>query len=244
LAAEASKSQSPAEKLYSLFVARDDVYGVEDSQGWRTERGKLTIAHIESHLKGEYTLGVYPFNRKGYVKWVLIDVDYKGGELFYDYMCRKFGANSVCLEDSGGKGVHIWAFLQPTPLWQIANKLDDMEQELKHRIFPKQREWKVDTIGNFVRLPLGVHHKTGNRSRIVKGNLWLLKPYVTCEHRIYDQFGDPNCRYYDSSIGYCQQDLCPKMERARRRSFQGTFGDFRFYSGLRLSMCLLPPIRS
>jgi hypothetical protein len=33
-----------AERLYELLVARDDVYGVETDEGWRTERGKLTVA--------------------------------------------------------------------------------------------------------------------------------------------------------------------------------------------------------
>jgi hypothetical protein len=38
-------------------VARNDVYGVETSEGWRTERGKLTLEQVEKHLKGEFTLG-------------------------------------------------------------------------------------------------------------------------------------------------------------------------------------------
>jgi hypothetical protein len=97
-------------------------------------------------------------------------------------------------------------------------------------------------LGNFIRLPLSRHFKTGNWSKILKGDIWKVKPYVTCQHRVYDQFGDPNCTYYNGTIGYCQQDLCPIMERANRRSFQGTFEGFRF-QGLRLSMCLLPPYR-
>ncbi|MBS7635747.1 hypothetical protein KEJ37_00135 [Candidatus Bathyarchaeota archaeon] len=215
--AEASKSQYLAERLHSLFVARTDVYGVEDKHGWRTERGKLTINHIENHLKGEFTLGVYPFNRKGVIKWLLIDIDYKVGELFYDYMCRKFSRESVILEETGGKGTHVWAFLQPTPLWQIAHKIDEMENETKHRIFPKQREWKSDIIGNFVRLPLGKHHKTGNWSKIVKGDIWTAKPYITCVHRVYDQFGDGNCPAIDGTAGHCQENLCPHMLKRSQR---------------------------
>ncbi|MEM2385807.1 MAG: hypothetical protein QXO67_02385 [Candidatus Bathyarchaeia archaeon] len=209
---QASKNQSTAERLYTLFVARNDVYGVEDEKGWRTERGKLKIEHVENHLKGLYTLGVYPFNTKGYVKWLLIDIDYLGGDLFYEYMCKKFGKESVLLETTGGKGAHVWVLLQPTPLWQIANKIDEMEQEIKHRIFPKQREFRKDIIGNFARLPMGKHHKTGRWSRIVKGDIWTVKPYVTCMYRVYDQYGDGNCTYYDSSIGYCQAEFCPKLQ--------------------------------
>lgn len=216
MGAEASKSPSLAERLYNLFVARSDVYGVEDRHGWRTEKGKLTINHIENHLKGEYTLGVYPFNEKGYVKWLLIDIDYKGGDLFYEYLIKKFTKQSVIMEDTGGKGTHVWAFLQPTPIWQIADKIEEMENEIKHRIFPKQRELKPDIIGNFARLPLGRHFKTGNWSKIIKGNLWAVKPYVTCVHRVYDQFGDGNCLAIDGTVGHCQENVCPIILRSER----------------------------
>jgi hypothetical protein len=207
------RSQSLAERLHELFVARDDVYGVETGEGWRTERGKLTLEQVEKHLKGEFTLGVYPFNRKGYVKWLLADLDYKGGELIYEYFCKKYGKESVILEDTGGKGTHIWVILQPTPLWQIASKLDAMEKELGVKLFPKQREWRADTIGNFVRLIFGKHHKTGNWSKIIKGNIWTVKPYVTCQYRVYDQHGDGNCTAINGTVGYCQQNLCPKLLR-------------------------------
>jgi hypothetical protein len=44
---------SLAQKLYDLFVVRDDAYGLEDKSGWRTVKAKLTIAEIEDHLKGK-----------------------------------------------------------------------------------------------------------------------------------------------------------------------------------------------
>jgi len=135
-------SQSLAERLYELFIARDDVYGVETSEGWKTVRGKLTTKEVQDHLNGKYTLGVYPFNRKGYVKWLCIDLDFKGGEFFTLYMGKKFSKESMIEELTGGKGTHVWVFLQPTPLWQIADKITEMEKEIGVRIFPKQREWK------------------------------------------------------------------------------------------------------
>jgi hypothetical protein len=237
------KSRSLAERLMDLFIARTDIFGIETQSGWRTERGKLTLEHVEKHLKGEFTLGVYPFSGKGVIKWLLADIDYKGGETIYAYMCKKFGENSIILADTGGKGTHCYALLQPTPLWQIANEINEIEKDLGVRIFPKQRQWQEKTTGNFARLILGKHHKTGNWSKIIKGDIWKVKPYVTCQHRIYDQFGDGNCTYYDGTIGYCQQDLCPKMERAKEK-FQGTFEGFEadmFASlrGLNREMCQL-----
>ncbi len=73
-------SQLLAERLYELFVARLDVYGVETSEGWKTEKGKITLKEVQDHLNGKYTIGVYPFNRNGCIKWLCIDLDYKGRE--------------------------------------------------------------------------------------------------------------------------------------------------------------------
>jgi len=212
------KNRSLAERLFQIFIARTDIFGVEDKTGaWRTERGNLTIETVEKHLKGEFTLGVYPFNQKGYIKWVLADLDFKGGQAVYEYICKKFSQESTLMVDTGGKGTHIYAILQPTPLWQIANQIDQIEKELRIRLFPKQREWKNDIIGNFVRLPLGKHHKTGNWSKIVKGDIWTVKPYVTCAHRVYDQYGDGNCLAIDGTVGYCQENLCPHLLKRSQR---------------------------
>lgn len=40
-------------------------------------------------------------------------------------------------------------------------------------------------------------------------NRWLsFSKY--CKHRFLDCKGIPNCKYHDSSIGYCLPKLCPK----------------------------------
>jgi hypothetical protein len=198
-----------ARRLIDLFFARTDVYGIEDEKGWRTERSKVTVELVKGHLRGEHTLGVLPFNAKGVCKWACLDLDYKGGEYFYELMAERFGERSVLLEDTGGKGSHVWLLLEPTPLWQLSQVLAPLEKELGVRLFPKQRSIKAGTIGNFVRLPLGLHHKTGQWSRIVRGDLWSVRPYCTCRYRVYDQLGDPNCLYYDSTVGYCEPSNCP-----------------------------------
>lgn len=33
---------------------------------------------------------------------------------------------------------------------------------------------------------------------------------IDCEHRFIDRKGHPNCKYHDSSIGYCLPKLCPR----------------------------------
>jgi hypothetical protein len=202
------KSLLLAERLYELFVGRDDVYGVETASGWRTERGRLTLEHVERHLKGEFTLGVYPFTRRGLVKWILADLDYKGGSLIYKAFCEKYGDKSVLLVDTGGRGTHVFAALYPTPLWLVAPELESMEKKLGVKMFPKQRTWQSGAIGNFARLPLGLHHKTGRWSQIVRGDIWSVKPFKICSRLVIDNYGYANC--VKESVGLCEQNLCPK----------------------------------
>ena len=198
-----------AGRLFKLFVARTDVYGVEDERGWRTEKGELTRELVVKHLKGELTLGVLPFNAKGVCKWICADVDQPKGDYIYEMVVERFGEGSVLLERTGGKGSHVWVFLEPTPLWQIAPVLDELEKELWVRFFPKQRSIKAETVGNFVRLPLGLHHKTGQWSRIVKGDIWSVRPYCTCRYRTFDQFGEPICTYSEGAPAVCEPSNCP-----------------------------------
>ena len=199
-----------AAQLMQLFVARTDVYGVESEKGWRTVKESLTIRHVTEHLEGKYCLGVYPFNEKGIVKWICIDIDFKRSMLAYNLARQLFHENCVLLEDTGGRGMHVWILLEPTPLWQANMLVDKIKSQLATEIFPKQRELKPGQYGNFVRLPLGIHHRTGNRSYFLQGPpLAKLRPYQTCRHLIYDQNGNPNCFFRYNAPGFCTFENCP-----------------------------------
>jgi len=205
-----SPSREVAYELMERFVARKDVYGVESEAGWRTVKKELTIKEVMGHLKGEFCLGVYPFNEKGIVKWICIDVDFKRSMRAYRLATELFHKNCVLLEDTGGRGMHVWILLEPTPLWQVNMLKQKISHHLAVEIFPKQRELKPGQYGNFVRLPLGIHHRTGNRSYFLQGPpMKRIKPYQTCRHRIYDQRGEPNCFFRYNAPGFCTLENCP-----------------------------------
>jgi len=45
--------QSLASRLFQLFVARTDIFGVEDEKGWVTKKDEqLTVDHVKRHLAG------------------------------------------------------------------------------------------------------------------------------------------------------------------------------------------------
>ncbi|MFQ5977937.1 MAG: hypothetical protein ACE5OZ_07410 [Candidatus Heimdallarchaeota archaeon] len=87
----------------------------------------------------------------------------------------------ILLEDSGNKGFHLWLFFEKPVPATLAKKLgkgiidkgvDEYSKIFFKRktgrieapeVFPKQTKVRADRFGNLVKLPLGVHQKTGRR---------------------------------------------------------------------------------
>ena len=92
-------------------------------------------------------------------------------------MLRDLGFVPV-LEDSGFKGRHLWVFLeQPEPaevLHQLGRLLlnwqtPQLPQGLHLEFFPKQAARKGKGLGNLIKLPLGIHRRTGRRAVLLDG---------------------------------------------------------------------------
>jgi hypothetical protein len=67
-----------AEDLYRLFVHRKDVYAIQTNKGaYVPVKKEITISDIESHLKGEKTIGLYCLEKDNTVKWACVDMDLK-----------------------------------------------------------------------------------------------------------------------------------------------------------------------
>lgn len=90
----------------------------------------------------------------------------------------------LMMENSGGKGFHAWLFLDaPVSAAKVRRWLArDFSREWSVHsddfdgtpleIFPKQDEVPEGQFGNLVKLPFGVHAKSGNRSEIVVTQGW------------------------------------------------------------------------
>ncbi|MBU1429983.1 hypothetical protein KKF91_05395, partial [Myxococcota bacterium] len=94
----------------------------------------------------------------------------------------------LLLEDSGFKGRHLWGFLeQPLPAELVHKlgrrllrtlRLDDPDLALE--FFPKQARVEEDGLGNLIKLPLGIHRKTGRRAALLDaGGQPLNDPWPT-----------------------------------------------------------------
>lgn len=131
-------------------------------------------------------MGVFQLGDDNTVKWGCIDVDIskraegdmteevqqqtmKVAKALYAVIGRRF-----LVEFSGSRGYHVWVFFQEPVQARYALALLDYAvgqvepiDGVTFEVFPKQTAMK--SFGNLVKLPLGIHKKTGNRCLFVDG---------------------------------------------------------------------------
>lgn len=139
----------------------------------------ITDTVLQDHLSGYDTIGVYPLDEDNTVKWACIDVDIKKyadeddltdrvqrQTLLVAKTLKALIGPRFLVENSGGRGYHLWVFFsEPVPGRQALALLNYVDQHttkvdgISLELFPKRTVLKG--YGNMVKLPLGVHRKTG-----------------------------------------------------------------------------------
>lgn len=153
----------------------------------------LTDEIIKEHLSGARTIGTYVQRPNSTAKYLVIDIDVSkkmllkyssdSGEL---EQCRKQCFQSACatvkllgkmglkgyLEGSGGRGYHIWIFFTE---WIPVRYIHGLSQIIMKKIseiridgidveyFPDERRIRPGKTGQCIKLPLGIHLKSGRR---------------------------------------------------------------------------------
>ena len=157
-----------------------------------------------SHLKGKITAGLYLVRRDNSVAFIVIDIDIRKKFLpdFENleekkelekklkeevYKITKFCEEKglpYLLEYSGYKGFHLW-FLFENPVEasqarEFGKKIllfsDPPDIKLHRELFPKQDSVPDDGLGNLVKLPLGIHKKTGNQCLLIDSDTFEFYP--------------------------------------------------------------------
>lgn len=164
--------------------------------GYAPVREHFSPAVAKNHLLGNHTVGVYQLRVNATVNWVTVDVDIdkkhrekiekgevseeimlslafqKAREIFNEFQDLAIPAY---LEFSGFKGYHIWTFFEtPIPafharafLSRLLQTKRALDEKVHVEIFPKQVKVKDDGLGNLIKLPIGLHRKTGKLSCFV-----------------------------------------------------------------------------
>ena len=165
-------------------------------RGFYPEARCLTPEDITGHLTGEQTLGLYLMTEGDNICVCVIDIDisqrvlleYAGDEERLAQLQRQTSQDAariarvcddlgiqVLIEDSGYKGRHVWFFLA-TPIAAklvrrflrfICDKSGEPPAGIHREIFPTSDKVKGQGLGCLIKLPLGIHKRTGNRCLFV-----------------------------------------------------------------------------
>ena len=161
--------------------------------GYTPVQEPLTLNVAENHILGNYTIGAYPVRLDNTVNYIAFDFDIAKFAVaraiasertwnsligrIHKLACRlvDIGAAhdvAVYIEDSGFKGRHCWIFPEtPIPAGVakkfgelMRNQLAPIPQDMTIEVFPKQTLVRKGSLGNLIKLPLGVHKRTGKRA--------------------------------------------------------------------------------
>jgi CHC2 zinc finger len=166
----------------STFIHRWDCYPIQlDKGSYVTLKKPLTIEIIKAHLKGLVTLGAYALNAESIAHWLCLDADEEESWQALQRVARSLVQVGIMpyLEPSR-RGGHIWLFTPPMPgriVREFGKGLVHHYDLSKLEIYPKQNMLTTG-VGSLVRVPLGVHRKSGKRYHFIQLNGEPLAPTI------------------------------------------------------------------
>ena len=152
----------------------------------------LTEQMIKDHLMGRITVDTYVQRPNSTVRYFVTDVDIskrillqhkRESEEFRSYLQRALDVSvkiqnlyrqmglTAYIEYSGNRGYHVWLFFTEWIPTRYANMLGDIiekkleaDNEISIEFFPNKTRIKPGKFGQVLKIPYGVHGKTGERS--------------------------------------------------------------------------------
>ncbi len=159
----------------------------------------FTLSVAKNHLMGNHTIGIYPLRMDNTVCFIAFDIDMakfflskaitnkrlweRAENMAQAFACKMVDLGAahqipVYIEDSGFKGRHCWIFLDAPIPARIARRfallmvqqIGRPPSELQIEAFPKQAFVEEGKLGNLIKIPLGIHRRTGRRALFVNAS--------------------------------------------------------------------------
>ncbi|MBK9386811.1 MAG: hypothetical protein IPN34_18510 [Planctomycetes bacterium] len=172
-------------------------YDPDRGTGYSPVRQPLTPQLVKNHLLGNVSLGSYVLRRDGRCSFLAFDFDIEERALRdyaadpealrtlraalhaecsrWHQRLTEFGL-PVLIEESGFKGRHLWILLAPPVDAGLLRRFGlalqrDLgapgDPRVQVELFPKQARVRAEGLGNLIKLPLGIHRRTGRRSQLL-----------------------------------------------------------------------------
>jgi hypothetical protein len=205
------ESRQPASELDPViralgerFLQRRDLYARQLDDGrYVAVYEPLEVRHLVAHLRGELTLGAYVLDAESNGRFLVLDADDEP-----DW--RRLQALAGVLAEMGcpaylersRRGGHLWLFLADR---EPGRQIRLFGQGLLHHfgitdleLFPKQDRLRTGP-GSLIRLPFGVHRKSGRRygfytasdeplAPTLREQILLLEAPETVPERLFEEF--------------------------------------------------------
>lgn len=158
------------------LIGNPDVYAVQTEDGkYIPVREPLTDSVLRQHRAGEITVGTYVVQPPNLARTLVFDIDSANSvesvvqRTTLESIIRELPDVTYFIEESGGKGWHIWLVadepLEAEVLYRLGRGVREEAGLPALEVFPKQTE--VRDLGNLVKLPGGVHRVTGRENNLM-----------------------------------------------------------------------------
>lgn len=215
-----------------LFKGREDYFAEQHDNAYRPIRNPLDDFYVAQHLSGDATFGIYLLTSASCCHLLCIDIDVpKSGLAEIDFrdpakkhailgpkVCKVTEAlrdalgipeRAILFEETGGRGYHIWVFLDGAVSGRDAVAFGRVLKEkigFEIEFFPKQGQLSDKLkLGNLIKLPLGVHKKYGSQSRFfcIKGEQPLFSEGIDANLKRLDEVIPAKCEVVLSVAKEC-----------------------------------------
>ncbi len=167
----------------ATFIQRQDCYPLQLPTGrYICVKKRLTMTHVIDHIQGKHTLGAYVLDARSVARWLCLDVDHDEDWLALLQLAEVLHQDNIpAYLETSRRGGHLWLFTPPLSGSDIrrfgTTLLKQHGLPACIELYPKQDQLKTGP-GSLVRLPLGIHRKTGKRYHFIQLNGTPLAPTI------------------------------------------------------------------
>ena len=196
----------PAQVLAERFIQRFDKYPRQaDSGAYYTIEKPLTPELLHAHLRGTMTLGAYLLDEESRGRFMVLDADDEPDRrrlVALAEVLTRVGCPSYL--EASRRGGHLWLFfaerLPGAEIRRFGKGLTAYFNLASIELYPKQAQLRTGP-GSLIRLPFGVHKKSGRRygfytprgeplAPTLRQQLMVLRAPETVPERLFEQYAN------------------------------------------------------
>lgn len=150
-------------RLAELFLGRASDYAVQLPTGRYRRVGRpVSLDVLRAHLQGVWTIGTYVQDEQGRCVFAVLDADQDNGLVMLTEVQNCLAGESVpSFLEASRRGGHLWLFFEASLPARVVRAWLGPWCPAGVECYPKQDE--SAGYGSLIRVPLGVHQRSGKR---------------------------------------------------------------------------------